>query len=340
MTMASTPNENGAAAFEVQHFSVSYPSERGWVQAVRDVSIRVEPGHLVGLAGESGSGKSTLVLAASRVLRPPQVAVEGKSFIAGRSMLDLSAGDLRTMRWATFSFVTQSAMNALNPVMRLRDQMRDAMRAHDRSYQPRLADARAREVMDMVELPASKLLSYPHQLSGGQRQRAVIALALLLKPQLIVMDEPTTALDVVVQREIIDLIRRLQAAQGFAVILITHDLSLLLEVAHDVVVLYGGKVMEAGPAEQLVERALHPYSEALMHSFPPLHGKVVEQVGIPGSPPDMVKPPQGCPFAPRCTEVMEVCRTIMPPLRRVGTVDVACHLTDDRVGQVAGGSAV
>ncbi|MDA8204677.1 MAG: ABC transporter ATP-binding protein [Thermaerobacter sp.] len=321
-------------AFSVQNFSVRYPSQRGWVQAVRDVNLSVQPGRLVGLAGESGSGKSTLVLAATRVLRPPQVEVDGQSYISGRPILELHEKELRSMRWSTFSFVTQSAMNALNPVMRLRDQMRDAIRAHDRSYHPRAADLRAREVMDMVELPASKLLSYPHQLSGGQRQRAVIALALLLKPELIVMDEPTTALDVVVQREIIDLIRRLQAEQGFAVVLITHDLSLLLEVAHDVVVLYGGKVMEAGPAEQLVSHPLHPYSQALTQSFPPLHGEVVEQVGIPGSPPDMVRPPEGCPFAPRCKHVMEICRTTMPPLRLVGEVQVACHLMNDGMEEV------
>jgi peptide/nickel transport system ATP-binding protein len=321
-------------AFAVEHLTVRYPSERGWVQAIRNVSFHVERGKLVGLAGESGSGKSTLVLAATRVIRPPQVAVDGQSFINGRSILNLRDAELRKMRWSTFSFVTQSAMNALNPVMRLRDQMRDTIRAHDRSYQPSVADARAREVMDMVELPASKLLSYPHQLSGGQRQRAVIALALLLHPDLIVMDEPTTALDVVVQREIIDLIRRLQNDQGFAVVLITHDLSLLLEVAHHVIVLYGGRVMEAGPAEQLVENPLHPYSQALMHSFPPLHGAVSAQVGIPGAPPDMVSPPPGCPFAPRCDRVMDICRTTMPLLQTVGQVDVACHLMDDQNREV------
>lgn len=312
-------------AFEVRRFSVRYPSDRGWVQAVRDVSLSVDRGRLVGLAGESGSGKSTLVLAATRVLKPPQVQIEGESMISGRPILTLGRSEVRKLRWSMFSFVTQSAMNALNPVMLLRDQMRDVMRAHDPDYTPDRADRRAAEVFEMVELPVAKLSNYPHELSGGQRQRAVIALALLLKPELVIMDEPTTALDVVLQREIIELVRRLQAELGFAVLLITHDLSLLLEVAHEVVVLYGGKVMEAGSGQDLLDGALHPYSQALLRSFPPLHGKVERQVGIPGTPPDMVRPPTGCPFAPRCPVVMDICNREMPPLVTVGSLKVACH---------------
>lgn len=318
--------DNGGQALAVKNFSVRYPSDRGWVQAVRNVSLEVAKGTLIGLAGESGSGKSTLVLAATRVIGPPHVDVQGDCAVVGRPILTLSRSELRKMRWADFSFVTQAAMNALNPVMRIRHQIHDTIRAHDPSYSRPRADQRAEEVFEMVDLPKSKLDAFPHQLSGGQRQRAVIALALVLKPQLIIMDEPTTALDVVLQREIIELVRHLQANLGFAVVLITHDLSLLLEIAHRVVVLYGGKVMEAGTADDLAYHARHPYSQALLRSFPPLHGgNRGAQVGIPGTPPDMVQPPLGCPFAPRCSVVMDICHTAVPPQRIIGGTAVACH---------------
>lgn len=312
-------------AFSVQNVSISYPTARGWVQAVREVTMQVRRGELVGLAGESGSGKSTLVLAATRMLRPPAVQVTGEVQVVGRDMFALADRDLRKVRWQTFSFVTQSAMNALNPVMRIRAQMHDAMRAHDPQYSRVKADKRCVEVLRIVEVPAEKLDSYPHQLSGGQKQRMVIALALLLQPELIIMDEPTTALDVVAQREIIALIRRLQRELGFAVLLITHDLSLLLEVADEVVVMYGGRVMESGESGDLLANSWHPYSQALIQSFPPLHGPMKRQNGIPGTPPDMLNPPPGCPFADRCSAVMDVCRREMPALISYGTRRVACH---------------
>ena len=312
-------------AFAVQDVSISYPTARGWVQAVRNVTMQVRRGELVGLAGESGSGKSTLVLAATRMLRPPAVQVTGTVRVMGRDMFALSNRELRKARWQTFSFVTQSAMNALNPVMRIRAQMHDAMRAHDPHYSREKADKRCAEVLRIVEVPVAKLDSYPHQLSGGQKQRVVIALALLLQPELIIMDEPTTALDVVAQREIIALIRRLQRDLGFAVLLITHDLSLLLEVADEVIVMYGGRVMESGPSSELLAQAWHPYSRALIQSFPPLHGPMKRQNGIPGTPPDMLNPPAGCPFAERCAVVMDVCRLEMPALLARGERRVACH---------------
>lgn len=321
-------------AFSAVQVSVSYPTPRGWVQAVRDVDLQVQKGELVGLAGESGSGKSTLVLAATRVLRSPAVAVTGTVHIMGQDMFAISDKELRARRWKSFSFVTQSAMNALNPVMRIRAQMHDAIRAHDRAYSKDTADKRCEEVFRIVEVPIAKLDSYPHQLSGGQRQRAVIALALLLQPELIIMDEPTTALDVVAQREIIALIRRLQRELGFAVLLITHDLSLLLEVADAVVVMYGGRVMESGKSEDLLHNAIHPYSQALIQSFPPLHGTVKRQEGIPGTPPDMLNPPLGCPFADRCQHTIPICRKSMPALVSYGNQLAACHVAKNKAGKV------
>jgi len=314
----------------IRNLSVSYPTTRGWVQAVRDVTIEVHRGSMVGLAGESGSGKSTLVMAATRVIGPPAIDLSGQVNIAGLDVFALSDRELRDARWKTFSFVTQSAMNALNPVMRIRDQMLDAIRAHDPQYRRGLGVQRCEEVLRIVEVPTVKLDSFPHQLSGGQRQRVVIALALVLQPQLIIMDEPTTALDVVAQREIIALIRRLQSQLGFAVLLITHDLTLLLEVADQVVVMYGGRIMESGTAAELRGRAWHPYSKALMASFPPLRGVLTRRDGIPGSPPDMLNPPVGCPFAARCAEAREVCRSENPMLMTSGSRSVACHAVDVR----------
>ncbi len=324
---AKSPDRNGSdIVFEADQISVGYATGRGMIQAVRDVSLQVRRGQMVGLAGESGSGKSTLVLAATRILKPPAIEVTGSVRLAGHDMFALSERELRRIRWNTFSFVTQSAMNALNPVMRLFEQMFDAMRAHDRRVNRAQARRRAEEVFRMVELPAVKLDSFPHQLSGGMRQRAVIAMALLLQPELIIMDEPTTALDVVAQREIIMLIRGLQQKLGFAVLLITHDLSLLLEIADEVVVLYGGRIMERGASKDLLVDARHPYSKALMNSFPPLHGPVEHREGIPGSPPDMLNPPAGCPFAPRCPEAVDACVSDAPPLRQWTARDIACHV--------------
>ena len=315
-------------ALSVKQVSISYPTARGWVQAVRDVSLQVKQGQLVGLAGESGSGKSTLALAVTRVLKPPTVRITGDVTIAGRDVFSLSARELRAARWKTFSFVTQSAMNALNPVMRIRHQMHDAVRAHDPQYTKMKTDKRCEEVFRIVEVPIIKLDSYPHQLSGGQRQRVVIALALLLQPELIIMDEPTTALDVVAQRGIIALIRKLQREFGFAVLLITHDLSLLLEVADEVVVMYGGRVMESGPSLELLNGARHPYSRALIQSFPSLHGAMTRHEGIPGTPPDMLNPPPGCPFADRCTLTEDICRQEIPALLARENRAVACHMVE------------
>lgn len=320
--------------FSAEQVSVSYPTSQGWVQAVRDVNLQVKKGELVGLAGESGSGKSTLVLAATRVLKAPAVQVTGQVHVASQDIFQLSEKKLREMRWNTFSFVTQSAMNALNPVMRIRAQMHDAIRAHDPKYNKIAADKRCEEVFRIVEVPTAKLDSYPHQLSGGQRQRAVIALALLLKPELIIMDEPTTALDVVAQREIIALIRRLQRELGFAVLLITHDLSLLLEVADSVVVMYGGRIMESGASDILLHGARHPYSKALIQSFPPLHGSMKRQEGIPGTPPDMLNPPAGCPFADRCQHTIDICRESMPPLVNYDHRLIACYVQGTPVKEV------
>jgi peptide/nickel transport system ATP-binding protein len=316
---------------EVRGLSVSYATPGGPSQAVSSVDLTLRTGEFLGLAGESGCGKSTLALAISRLL-PPAGTVTGGSVLfhpAGQppvDVLDLAGEPLRAFRWRQLSMVFQSAMNSLNPVMRVGSQVGDAIRAHDRRMSRAERTARCAELLDMVGVGARHLRSYPHELSGGMRQRVMIAMALALSPQVVLMDEPTTALDVVVQREILDEIRALQARLGFAVLFITHDLSLLLDLADRIAVMYAGSVVEEAPAAGVIAGAAHPYTIGLLNSFPALDGPVRELTGIPGSPPGLRQLPPGCPFAPRCPRAEADCLTRRPVLLPGSAPDrsVAC----------------
>jgi peptide/nickel transport system ATP-binding protein len=316
---------------EVRGLSVSYATPGGPSQAVSSVDLTLRTGEFLGLAGESGCGKSTLALAMSRLL-PPAGTVTGGSVLfhpAGQppvDVLDLAGEPLRAFRWRQLSMVFQSAMNSLNPVMRVGSQVGDAIRAHDRRMSRAERTARCAELLDMVGVGARHLRSYPHELSGGMRQRVMIAMALALSPQVVLMDEPTTALDVVVQREILDEIRALQARLGFAVLFITHDLSLLLDLADRIAVMYAGSVVEEAPAAGVIAGAAHPYTIGLLNSFPALDGPVRELTGIPGSPPGLRQLPPGCPFAPRCPRAEADCLTRRPVLLPGSAPDrsVAC----------------
>jgi len=316
---------------EVRGLSVSYATPGRPAQAVSSVDLTLRTGEFLGLAGESGCGKSTLALAISRLL-PPAGTVTGGSVLfhpAGQppvDVLDLAGEPLRAFRWRQLSMVFQSAMNSLNPVMRVGSQVGDAIRAHDRRMSRAERLARCAELLDMVGVGARHLRSYPHELSGGMRQRVMIAMALALSPQVVLMDEPTTALDVVVQREILDEIRALQARLGFAVLFITHDLSLLLDLADRIAVMYAGSVVEEAPAADVIAGAAHPYTIGLLNSFPALDGPVRELTGIPGSPPGLRQLPAGCPFAPRCPRAEADCLTRRPVLLPGSAPDrsVAC----------------
>ncbi|HKT02481.1 MAG TPA: ABC transporter ATP-binding protein, partial [Rugosimonospora sp.] len=288
---------------EVHGLTVEYAGTRP-VAAVTDVSFAVGPGEILGIAGESGSGKSTLVTAVLRLLRPPAVVRSGRVLFrpTGRPPVDLLGAtrrELRALRWEHAAVVFQSAMNALNPVQRLRGQFTDAIRAH-RAVSTAQARARSAALLELVGVPADRLDSYPHELSGGMRQRATIALALVCEPDLVVLDEPTTAVDVVLQRQILRQVTELQRELGFAVVFITHDLSLLLELADRIAVMYAGRIVESAPARELYRRPRHPYSRGLRDSFPPLRGPLTRLSGIPGAPPDLAAPPSGCRFHPRC----------------------------------------
>ncbi len=320
---------------DVRHVSVSYGRGRAEVRAVEDLSLTVAPGEIVGLAGESGSGKSTLAFAITRLLRPPALLTKGKIFVDGTDVYALSERELEHFRWARVSIVFQSALNSLSPILSIGTQIADAIQAHEPVSRPE-AVSRAAELLHMVDVDPHRLSGFPHQLSGGQRQRVVIAMALALRPRLVIFDEPTTALDVVVQKEILLKVQALQRDLGFSLLFITHDLSLLGEVAGRVFVMYAGRLTEAGETRSLYTHPLHPYTQGLMASFPSVFEARETLEGIPGNPPDMRNPPAGCRFHPRCARVMDICRTLPPPLlpiRGDGGRLLACHLYAELPGE-------
>jgi peptide/nickel transport system ATP-binding protein len=316
---------------ELRGLAVDY----GSLRAVNGVDLEIRAGEIVGLAGESGSGKSTVANAAMQILRPPAHVTAGSVLFRGDDLVGKSTEELRRFRWRNVSMVFQSAMNALNPVTRVGDQFVDMMRAHQR-ISARLALAQAGELLELVGIDRRRVNAYAHELSGGMRQRVIIAMALALQPELVILDEPTTALDVVVQREILQQVQDLQRELGFAVLLITHDVSLLLEIANRIAIMYAGEIVETAPAERLAASPLHPYTQGLLQSFPPLSGPLVRLTGIGGSPPDLREPPSGCRFHPRCPECLPERlglyvrqTTERPLLREVEPAhEVACHLVE------------
>src|SRR2546425_1030664 len=341
---------------EVKHLSVDYESARGAVHAVDDVSFTIERGQIFGLAGESGSGKSTLAYAIARLLQSSAVVTQGQvlyyprkppvrvtepkascdSSVVSRNtelrevdktskddaavdVLALNPAQLRAFRWSELSIVFQSAMNALNPVLDIGTQITDVLRAHNPIMTTARARSRAVELLRLVGIAPDRLHSYPHELSGGMRQRAIIAIALALNPEIIIMDEPTTALDVVVQRDILAQIKRLRNDFDFSVIFITHDLSLLLEIADRIAIMYAGRIVEMGTRKDLHSYPRHPYTSGLLHSFPTLHGPHRSLTGIAGSPPDLRSVPPGCAFHPRCAFAFAACHTLVPVLLPVAS---------------------
>ena len=310
----------------VSGLTVAFDTPRGPAYAVDNASLEIQPGEMLGLVGESGSGKTTLAHAVMRLITPPGRIVAGDITFDGSDVLELNREALRRFRWEKASIVTQSAMNALNPVTTIRTQMRDTFRAHLRIARQE-ADERAIGLLKLVGLPAERLDSYPHELSGGMRQRVVIALALALEPRLVIMDEPTTALDVVLQREIVDEIRRLRDLFGFSVLFITHDLSLLAQFCDRIAVMYAGKIVEDASATELVGSPKHPYTRLLLESVPKVSGPLRRLASIKGAPPDLVSPPSGCRFHPRCPSAFADCSLIEPPLlAEPGGRRVACLL--------------
>jgi peptide/nickel transport system ATP-binding protein len=325
--------KNGKPLLDVRDLRVEYLTGKGPVRAVDGVSFVIRPGEVVGLAGESGSGKSTVAHAITRILHPPAVITGGDVHFEERDVLAMGDAELARFRWREVSMVFQSAMNALNPVMTINDQIVDTITAHE-EVSRKEARERAAALLDVVGIETRRLDAYPHQLSGGMRQRAVIAIALALNPPLMIMDEPTTALDVVMQQEILQQIEELKEQFGFSILFITHDLSLLVEFSDRIAIMYAGQIVETAPARQIFDAPLHPYTQGLMNSFPALTGEKQRLTGIPGSPPDMLHPPSGCRFHPRCPLVRPLHTRIVPALREAKPGHfVACHLYDEVVSR-------
>jgi peptide/nickel transport system ATP-binding protein len=318
--------QTSSCLLDIRGLCVEYLSPKGAVRAAEDIWLSIAPGEIVGLAGESGCGKSTVAQAIMRLLRPPAVITGGEVLVDGEDVLDMDEDELAHFRWRKVALVFQSAMNALNPVMKLGDQIADPI-IHHLGATRAAARERAAELLDLVGIDEKRLDAYPHELSGGMRQRAVIAIALALNPPLLLMDEPTTALDVVVQREILRQIERLKQQLGFAILFITHDLSLLVEFADRIAIMYAGRIVEQAPSHELFERSRHPYTQGLMRSFPPLTGPKARLSGIPGAPPNLACPPPGCRFHPRCPLATSQCAEMEPRLHQVAEEHlVACRL--------------
>ncbi len=319
---------------EVADLSVDYLTEAGDVRAVDRVSLTVAPGEFLGIVGESGCGKSTLLFSIARLLSPPGEVAGGTVTFRGQDMVRLGREELRQIRWRDFSVVMQSAMNALNPMKSIGAQFKDAFRAHSDGSDGEI-QRRSEEVFGLVGIDPVHLRSYPHQLSGGMRQRAMIAMALLFSPSLVMMDEPTSALDVVAQRSLMTKIKELQRSLDFAVIFVTHDMSVVSRYSDRVMVMYAGQVAETASTDAIFERPLHPYTRGLMNAFPTVRGPRRELTGIPGAPPDLARPPSGCRFHPRCPDVMPHCPIQEPELYQVGGARVRCLLYEQQAAKEA-----
>lgn len=320
-----------ASTLSVTGLSVNYRTGRGRVRAVRDLSFDVEPGEAVALIGESGSGKSTVALALTRLLPGNAEIVAGRIDYRApgeeaRDVLGLSDRDLRAFRWAGCAMVPQGAISALNPVMPVSEHFRDTAAAHGYLAGAEL-EARVRTLLASVRLDPDRVWrAYPHELSGGMRQRVLIALALLLAPQVLVLDEPTTALDILTQRSILDVLHDLRQTSTFALIFISHDLAVAAELCDRVVTMYAGRAVELAPTTRLMADPRHPYTIALLRAVPSLDESNADIAAIPGSPPDLITLTEGCPFAPRCPLATEICHREDPALAVVGADHgVACH---------------
>lgn len=313
----------------IRNLSVEYrlPDLNISIKALKNVNIDVNKGEVTGVVGESGSGKSTLALAVMRMLKPPAVISGGSIYYDGVDLLSLNEHEFNTKyRWVKISMVPQASQNILNPTMRVRDHFLDTARAHGITNETEVLK-RASELLEFAKLnPARVFNLYPHQLSGGMKQRVAIALALFLNPELIIMDEPTAALDVVTQMEILKLVKSINEELGTTIIFITHDISLIPVIASSVVVLYNGEVMEVGPMEDVLTDPKHPYTKALIQSIPSLSSNVDEIKPIPGEPPNPLEDIQGCPFWPRCSYAMDICKSEKPREYIINGRVVRCFL--------------
>jgi peptide/nickel transport system ATP-binding protein len=303
----------------VRNLAVTYPTSEAMIRAVDGIDLDVNAGEVVGLAGESGCGKSTLALAVARLLPRGAVVSADEMSLGGTDLRTVADEELRSLRWRRLSLVFQGAMSSFNPVMRVGDQIAEAIRTHESDSNRRDVADRVGELLNQVGIAPARSEDFPHQMSGGMKQRAMIAMALACRPDLVIADEPTTALDVMTQAQILDLIRRLADELGLAMLIISHDLTVLAELCDRVAVMYAGRIVEIGEADEIfgADRPAHPYTRRLLDCYPRLEGGQGSISGIPGSPPDLAHPPSGCRFHDRCDQAIPGCTTAIPALQMV-----------------------
>jgi peptide/nickel transport system ATP-binding protein len=317
------------AFLEIKDLKIHYSTLAGPNRAVDGVSFEVEQGESVGIVGESGCGKSTLVKGIIRVMSNNADIVEGEILFEGKDLVKLSESEIRAIRWKEISLIPQAAMDSLNPVYKVLDSFVEILTIKGK-MRKRQAEARAEELFRMVGLDTIRLKDYPHQFSGGMKQRAVIALALALEPKLIIADEPVTALDVIVQSQVLNEMRKLREKLNLTLVMITHDISVVAQTCEKIVVMYAGKVVEKGIAKEVLKNSFHPYTMGLANAFPNLKNPDKTLISIEGSPPDLVNPPKGCMFAERCPFKIDVCEKEEPPLVHVNAHHFsACHRIEE-----------
>jgi peptide/nickel transport system ATP-binding protein len=314
----------------VKNFTVEFNTPRGKLAAVTNVSFDVNQGETLGIVGESGAGKSTLASGILRLLPFNANIVSGGVVVDGKEVLSMSESQLnKELRWNVISYVPQASQNALDPLYKVRDQFVETVQAHSDVRESEVL-ARASELLEHVGVDPAKLNSYPWELSGGQKQRVMIALALILNPKIIIMDEPTTALDTIIQAQILELFKQLKQFQKLTSVFISHDIAVISNVADRIAVMYAGRLAELGEVKEVFSRPLHPYTQGLLKSVPDMRKNEVFGF-IPGLPPDLVNPPTGCPFHPRCPFVMEICRTVLPTFEAYGGEHyAACHVASKK----------
>lgn len=312
---------------QVRNLNVSYYTRRGEIRAVKNFSIEVERGSTLGVVGESGSGKSTLGLAIMGLVLPPGRVVSGSILFNGEDVLSLERESLRKVRGRRISMIFQDPMTSLNPVSNIQNHFLEMLKVHEPETSREEAQNKVGKLLEQLGISKERLKDYPHQFSGGMRQRVMIGLALILNPELIVADEPTTSLDVVVEAQILELLSRLKKVYNLTLILITHNIGIIAETADKVAVMYAGELMEVSPTEKLFEKPLHPYTEALLQSVPHLMGSGQALTWIPGVPANLLSPPPGCPFHPRCRYAFDKCKVAGLQHTKVEEErTVACHL--------------
>ena len=313
---------------QVEHLTTNYKTLRGWVKACEDVNFQVEKGEAMGLVGESGCGKTTVALSLLKLLPSAGRIRKGRILFNGNDLVKMSDSQIRKIRWKGIAIVFQGAMNALNPVFKISDQITEAIKIHEPSVGRTAARERVETLLEMVGIDIGRADNYPHEFSGGMRQRALIAMALAANPEVLVADEPGTALDVVVQAQILKLLRELKDKLNLSMVFISHDLSIVAETCEKLAIMYAGQVIEYGDTKSIFSKPLHPYTQGLLGAFPSIKGERKKLVSIPGQPPDLLNPPVGCRFNPRCPYVMDICKSVDPKLLPVDETNhlAHCHL--------------